>query len=190
MTFGSLAAADDGGVETLAVLQAVDDDALSAIVGEPLQDRRWSRGRIASSQLRALCAAPREPSRARAACPGSHPRLGVARLHEDSEVAGDQVRHRPRERPSPLRAHPPLRSRRRRTSRPDSGRGRARPAGAGRPRPPSCRTYRSRTADRRHGDGTLSAMGTVSRCPAMTTRSGRPNSVRPTTALPSRVTSR
>ena len=37
-------------------------------------------------------------------------------------------------------------------------------------------------------DGTLAAIGTVSRCPATTTRSARPSSVRATTTLPSRET--
>ncbi len=38
--------------------------------------------------------------------------------------------------------------------------------------------------------GRLPAIGTVSMCPASTTRSGRPSVVRATTALPSRCTSR
>ena len=61
-----------------------------------------------------------------------------------------------------------------------------------RPRP-SCRPCRGRAArspSRRVGRFGGSVSGTVSMWPARTTRSGRPSSVRATTVLPSRVTSR
>ena len=56
----------------------------------------------------------------------------------------------------------------------------------------SCRRCRSPTAGRRASsrEGRLSAIGTVSRCPASTTRSARPSRVRATTASPSRSTVR
>ncbi len=70
------------------------------------------------------------------------------------------------------------------------GHGGRRAAAPPRPRP-SCRRCRARAGSSPSlRTGRLSLSGTVSMCPAITTRSSRPRSVRATRLLPCRVTSR
>ena len=189
------AAADADRVEALAVVAAVDRDPARLVRRQPARaPRRRAWIALTPCQDRAACArTPVGSSPSPAWCPGNRPR--------------------------PARTSAPAGSRSRPRAGPDRLRRSGQPV-AGRPRPPrSRRRSRSRrsagsvTVDRepqrqrgarlhvrgaaavhacrrRSVLGKLSASGTVSRCPARTTRWSRPSSVRATTVLPIRSTRR
>ena len=150
-------------------------------------------GVVAEPRPRASARAGRWCGPRRAACPGSRPRPGRRWARRAARGRGQPV-GQARARPGRARcARPrPPRCRRTRASGRAGAAGDGRGEHAGTPRrPPSCRWCRSRRgAPPSRRLGRLSAIGTVSRCPASSTRRSRSRWVRARTASPSRRTSR